>query len=164
MPRNLLMYYFFIILGIIVLDQFVKKIIIVNMNLGQSVPVIQDIFHITYIRNTGAAFSLMENMYWLLVLLPIVLALAAVVFLFIKRKTAHPLLMTSVAMIAGGGLGNLIDRVVYGYVVDFLDFRIFPIFNVADICVCVGCGLMILYVLFFDGKKDGKRDNLQSNN
>ena len=68
--------------------------------------------------------------------------------------------MISVAMIAGGGIGNLIDRIAIGYVVDYLDFRVFPIFNIADIAVCVGCGLLILYVLFLDGKQDGKRDNI----
>lgn len=142
------------------MDQLVKRIIVANLSLAQSIPVIQDIFHITYIRNTGAAFSLMDGMQWFLVLFPVLLVVAAVAFLLIKRKSAHPLLLASVAMIAGGGIGNLIDRVAYGYVVDFFDFRIFPIFNVADIFVCVGCGLMILYVLFFDGKNDGKRDNI----
>ena len=64
-------------------------------------------------------------------------------------------MMTSVALIAGGGIGNLIDRALLGYVVDYLDFRVFPIFNLADICVCTGCGLLILYVLFIDGKQNG---------
>ena len=144
------------------LDQAIKKAVVAAMALHQSIPVIQDIFHITYIHNTGAAFSMMEGMRSFLILLPLVLVLAAVIFIFLKRKTAHPLLLTSIAMIAGGGLGNMIDRIAYGYVVDFLDFRVFPIFNAADIFVCVGCGLLILYVLVFDGKKDGKRDDLQS--
>lgn len=154
------MYYFLIVVGVVALDQLVKRIIVANLSLAQSIPVIQDIFHITYIRNTGAAFSLMDGMQWFLVLFPVLLVVAAITFLIIKRKNGHPLLLSSVAMIAGGGVGNLIDRIAYGYVVDFFDFRIFPIFNVADIFVCVGCGLMILYVLFFDGKKDGKRDNI----
>lgn len=154
------MYYFLIVVGVVALDQLVKRIIVANLSLAQSIPVIQDIFHITYIRNTGAAFSLMDGMQWFLVLFPVLLVVAAITFLIIKRKNGHPLLLASVAMIAGGGVGNLIDRIAYGYVVDFFDFRIFPIFNVADIFVCVGCGLMILYVLFFDGKKDGKRDNI----
>lgn len=154
------MYYFLIVVGVVALDQLVKRIIVANLSLAQSIPVIQDIFHITYIRNTGAAFSLMDGMQWFLVLFPVLLVMAAITFLIIKRKNGHPLLLSSVAMIAGGGVGNLIDRIAYGYVVDFFDFRIFPIFNVADIFVCVGCGLMILYVLFFDGKKDGKRDNI----
>ena len=62
-------------------------------------------------------------------------------------------MMTSVALIAGGGIGNLVDRISLGYVVDYLDFRVFPIFNLADIAVCVGCGLLIVYVMFIDGKQ-----------
>lgn len=98
---------------------------------------------------------MMEGMRGLLVLLPLIMIAGAVVYMFIKRKTGHPLMMASVALIAGGGIGNLIDRMMLGYVVDYLDFRVFPIFNLADICVCTGCGLLILYVLFIDGKQNG---------
>ena len=154
------MYYFLIIIAAVAVDQLIKKLIVNTMALYESIPVLQDVFHITYIRNTGAAFSIMEGQISVLILLPVVMITAAVVFMIIKRRTAHPLLMTSVAMIAGGGIGNLIDRVALGYVVDYLDFRVFPIFNAADIFVCVGCGLLILYVLFIDGKQDGKRNDI----
>ena len=123
------------------------------MSLYESIPVIQDIFHITYIHNTGAAFSIMEGRISVLILLPLVMIIGAVIFMLIMRKKGHPVLMTSVALIAGGGIGNLIDRIALGYVVDYLDFRVFPIFNLADIAVCVGCGLLIVYVLFIDGKQ-----------
>ena len=148
------MYYFLIIIAAIAVDQIVKYMIVNSMALYESIPVIQNVFHITYIHNTGAAFSMMAGFRGFLIILPFVMILAAVIFMFIKRKTGHPLLMTSVALIAGGGIGNLIDRIAYGYVVDFLDFRVFPIFNGADIFVCTGCGLLILYVLFFDGKQN----------
>ena len=62
-------------------------------------------------------------------------------------------MMTALALIAGGGLGNLYDRLTLGYVVDFLDFRVWPIFNVADICVCFGCGLLVIYVLFLEPRQ-----------
>ena len=126
------------------------------MALYESVPVVQDIFHITYIHNTGAAFSIMEGKISVLILLPMLMIIAAIVFMIVMRKKGHPLMMTSVALIAGGGLGNLIDRMALGYVVDYLDFRVFPIFNLADIAVCVGCGLLILYVLFIDGKQNNE--------
>lgn len=137
------------------------------MTLHESIPVINHVFHITYIQNTGAAFSLMEGFRLLLILLPAVLILAAMVYMFVKRKTSHPMLLLSLAFICGGGLGNVIDRAVLGYVVDYLDFRVFPIFNVADIFVCLGCGLLVIYLLFLDGKaseknKNDKRNNLQS--
>lgn len=154
------MYYFLIIIAAVVLDQIIKKVVVSSMALYESIPVLQDIFHITYIRNTGAAFSIMEGRIPVLILLPLVMIIAAVVFMLVKRKTGHPLMMTSVALIAGGGIGNLIDRISLGYVVDYLDFRVFPIFNAADIAVCVGCGLLILYVIFIDGKQNGKRNNI----
>lgn len=154
------MYYFLIILAVVILDQIIKKLVVGSMALYESIPVLQDIFHITYIHNTGAAFSIMEGLRAVLILLPLVMIVAAIVFMIIKRRSAHPMLMTSVAMIAGGGIGNLIDRIFYGYVVDYLDFRVFPIFNLADISVCVGCGLLILYVLFIDGKQNNERDNI----
>lgn len=135
------------------MDQIIKRAVVASMALYESIPVIQDIFHITYIHNTGAAFSIMEGKVSILILLPLVMILAAAVFMVVMRKKGHPLLMTSVALIAGGGIGNLIDRITLGYVVDYLDFRVFPIFNLADIAVCVGCGLLILYVLFIDGKQ-----------
>jgi signal peptidase II len=149
------MYYFLIIIAAVALDQIIKFAVVDSMALYQTIPVIQDVFHITYIHNTGAAFSMMEGMRGLLVLLPLIMIAGAVVYMFIKRKTGHPLMMASVALIAGGGIGNLIDRMMLGYVVDYLDFRVFPIFNLADICVCTGCGLLILYVLFIDGKQNG---------
>ena len=146
------MYYFLIIAAVIIADQIIKHIVVNNMALYESIPLIQDVFHLTYIHNTGAAFSIMAGLRMVLILLPFVMILAAMIFMFIKRKTGHPMLMVSVAMIAGGGIGNLIDRIALGYVVDYLDFRVFPIFNLADIAVCVGCGLLVLYVLFIDGK------------
>lgn len=121
--------------------------------LYESIPVIQDVFHITYIHNTGAAFSIMAGQISLLILVPLIMIIAALVFMVVMRKKGRPLMMTSVALIAGGGIGNLIDRIALGYVVDYLDFRVFPIFNLADIAVCVGCGLLVVYVLFFDGKQ-----------
>ena len=147
------MYYFLIIIAVVILDQIIKNFVVDTMALYESIPVLQDIFHITYIHNTGAAFSIMEGKISVLILLPLFMIIAAVIFMLIMRKKGHPLLMTSVALIAGGGIGNLIDRIALGYVVDYLDFCVFPIFNLADIAVCVGCGLLILYVLFFDGKQ-----------
>ena len=154
------MQYFLIIIAAVVLDQIIKNFVVNSMALYETIPVLENVFHITYIHNTGAAFSMMEGMRILLILLPMLMIIAAVIYMFIKRKTGHPLMLASVALIAGGGIGNLIDRIALGYVVDYLDFRVFPIFNLADICVCVGCGLLILYVLFIDGKQDGKRNDI----
>jgi signal peptidase II len=165
LPRDFSMYYYLMIAAIVVLDQIVKRMVVSVMAQGDSIPVVDQIFHITYIQNTGAAFSLMEGFRVLLIALPVAVILAAMGFLFLKRKSAHPVLLTSLAFICGGGLGNVIDRARFGYVVDYLDFRVFPIFNAADIFVCLGCGLLLLYVIVLDRKdlekkQDGKRKHI----
>ena len=159
--------YYMIIAAILVLDQIVKKIVTAFMALHESIPVISQTFHITYIQNRGAAFSLMEGSRVFLILLPACLILAAMVYMIKHRKTAHRLLLTALTFIIGGGLGNMIDRAYFGYVVDYLDFRVFPVFNIADIFVCLGCGLLVIYIIFIDGKasvkkQHGKRDSLQN--
>lgn len=151
------MQYYFVIAGIIILDQLVKRTVTAGMALHESIPLIDDVFHITYIRNTGAAFSLMDGFRIFLILFPLILIAAAMVYMFIRRKTASPALLLSLTFIAGGGLGNVIDRAFLGYVVDYLDFRVFPVFNIADIFVCLGCGLFIVYILFFDRKATKKQ-------
>lgn len=162
------MYYYLIIAAIIAADQAVKKMVVDSMELNETIPLINEVFHITYIRNTGAAFSLMDGFRGLLILLPIILIAAAMAYIYMKRKKAHPVILLSLAFIAGGGLGNVIDRATRSFVVDYLDFRMFPVFNIADIFVCLGCGLLILYILFLDGKtakekKNGKGNGLSSN-
>lgn len=146
------MIYFVIVAGIILLDQIVKKIVVSNMYLGESIPLLEDFFHITYIHNEGAAFSLWEQQWVLLIAFPAIVMIVGLVCLFIKRKTWDKLYLLSIAMICGGGLGNLIDRITHGYVVDMFDFRVFPVFNIADIFICVGCGLMLIYVIFLERK------------
>lgn len=169
MPRNFSMQYYMIIAAIVILDQIVKKAVTVYMELNESLPVITDVFHITYIHNTGAAFSLMEGFRFLLIALPLLVILAALIYLFKKRKEARPALLLSLSFIAGGGLGNVIDRIALGYVVDYFDFRVFPIFNIADIFVCAGCALLVIYMLFMDGthpqgRKNETDSSLQSKN
>jgi len=146
------MIYFVIVAGIILFDQIVKKIVVANMFVGETIPVMEDIFHITYIQNRGAAFSLWEQQWVVLIAFPAIVMIAGLVFLFIKRKIWDKLYLISIALICGGGMGNLIDRVLYGYVVDMFDFRVFPVFNIADIFICAGCGLMLIYVIFLERK------------
>ncbi len=150
------MRYYLIIAAIVALDQTVKHAISSTMAQGESIPVVEGVFHVTCVQNTGAAFSLMEGFRILLIALPVVIVLAAMGFILLKRKTAHPLLLTSLAFICGGGLGNVIDRAAFGYVVDYLDFRVFPVFNIADIFVCLGCGLLLLYAIVVDRKDSEK--------
>ena len=89
----------------------------------------------------------------LLIGVPALFILVGLVYIFKHRSDRRRILLIAIALIVGGGIGNLIDRISLGYVVDFFDFRVFPIFNIADIFVTIGCALLCVYVLFIDGKK-----------
>ena len=127
---------------VFVIDQLVKHLVVSTMHLGQSFPVIKGIFHITYVLNPGAAFGMLEHQRWFF----IVVALAAVLLgvFFYKRLQQESILMRSGAgLLLGGAVGNLADRIQSGLVVDFLDFRVWPVFNIADIAICAGAGILI---------------------
>lgn len=153
--------YFIIIAVVVALDQLTKYLIRTNIELNQTIPLIEGIFHITYIQNTGAAFSMLQNKTIFLIVMQLAVIAIVLTYLIKKRKKEHRCLLSSLSLIAAGGIGNLIDRSVNGYVVDFLDFRIWPIFNVADISVCVGCGLLVLYMFFIEPKQSKKRNTVQ---
>lgn len=146
--------YYLIIAAVLLLDQITKYIVRAGMELYQSIPIIDGVFHITYIQNSGAAFSMLQGKTFLLLLLPLLFSIAFFAAIIKLRKSGHWTLLLSLSMIVAGGIGNLIDRATMGSVTDFLDFRFWPIFNVADIAVCCGCGLLLIYVIFVDGKKD----------
>ncbi len=147
--------YFIIIAVVILFDQLSKYLIRVNMELNDSISLIDGIFHLTYIHNYGAAFSLFQNKTEFLILMQLVVIVAVLVYLIKKQRKEHWVLLMSLSLIAAGGMGNLVDRAINGYVVDFLDLRIWPIFNIADISVCVGCGLLVLYMFFVEPKRGG---------
>ena len=131
---------------ILVADQLTKYAISANFLPGESLPVVPHIFHITYVLNPGAAFGMLEGSRWLFVLIAV--AVIGCVW-FMRREIAKSGVMAcwGTALFAGGALGNLIDRTTRGVVIDFFDFRIWPIFNVADIAICVGVGLIIWSIL-----------------
>ena len=127
---------------VFIIDQLVKHLVVSTMHLGQSLPVIKGIFHITYVLNPGAAFGMLAHQRWFFILV----ALAAVLLgaAFYKKLQQESFLMRSGAgLLLGGAVGNLADRIQSGLVVDFLDFRIWPVFNIADIAICAGAGILI---------------------
>lgn len=146
------MIYILVIILVIALDRVVKHIIATTMNPGDTFSVIGDFFHITSLRNPGAAFSILSGHLSILIAIPALIILGAIVYIFVKRHEIKPLLAWAISLICAGGIGNLYDRVMYGYVVDMFDFGSFPVFNVADIAVCTGCGLLILYIALGEKK------------
>ena len=127
---------------VFIVDQLVKHLVVSTMHLGQSVPVIKEIFHITYVLNPGAAFGMLEHQRWIFILSACVVVLMTCSFYRqIQRESIF--IRLGADLLLGGAAGNLLDRIQSGLVVDFLDFRIWPVFNIADIAICAGAGLLI---------------------
>ena len=148
------MVYYLMIAAVIIFDRVVKKIVATNMSPWETIPVIEDVFHFTFVQNRGAAFSMWQEQWIILIGLPLAVIAVGLVIIFLMRKKWDKVMLTAIAFVCGGGLGNLIDRMSLGYVVDMFDFRVFPVFNIADIFICVGCGLMILDVLLLERKNN----------
>ncbi len=138
---------------LVIADQVVKFLIRSNLELGESVPFIPHILNLTYYQNTGAAFSLFREHTWILALISAVVSVALVVVM-VKRVFRHPAGQVILAVILAGAVGNLIDRVLFGYVTDMFQtiFINFAVFNVADCCLVCGVIAMMVYVLFFYDK------------
>ncbi len=139
--------YTIIILIAIIIDQVTKYIVITKLKPIQSVEVLNNVFGFTYAENKGAAFSILNGMQTFLVLFT-AFAMAGM-FVYLYRLTKIPsslIVKIAIAMLIGGGIGNLIDRVRYGYVVDFIELKFvnFAIFNVADIFVCIAVTLICI--------------------
>ena len=144
-----------IVVGIIAVDQLTKLLVRSNLALGESIPVLGDFVRFLYVRNTGTAFSMFENNKLITLGLTTILVVVCLLFLVYEYKKGHILSACCAALIVGGGIGNLIDRVVLGYVTDMISVGNFAIFNVADMGVTCGCVLLLLCVLF---TKEGRED------
>ena len=143
--------------AILALDQWVKYWITVNLPLGESTPLLPGFVQLRTVHNFGAAWSSFSGMRWLLVGVTSVIVLA-VAYVLVRRIVRHPLGVAACFLILSGGLGNIIDRVRLGYVVDMFDFQFmnYPVFNVADIAVVSGALLAVIYYLWFYEKYDNK--------
>ena len=140
-------------------DQAVKFAVRAHIPLGRSVPFLPGIMDLTYVQNTGAAFSILERHTWLLTLTSAAVVLV-MCWLIVRGFFQNALGRASAALVLAGGVGNLIDRAVFGFVTDMFQttFMDFAIFNVADCCITVGVPLLFLYVLLYVGKDEKKED------
>lgn len=154
------MLYALLILVLVALDQLVKFLVRAYIPLGGHVAFLPHVLELTYVRNTGMAFSLLAEHTWLLSLgsILVVAALAAVLR---KGLVTHPMGRVPVAVVIAGGVGNLIDRVLFGYVTDMFAtlFMNFAVFNVADVCITVGVACLAVYMLFFYEKLEKKEES-----
>lgn len=144
-------------LFVLALDQLTKIIVVQRFTLGESLPVLQPFFSLTYVRNEGAAWSILTGHGWFLLLVAL-LVTAAVIRFFRHLTEKCPERYFALLLVLAGVAGNSIDRIWRGAVVDFLDFHWYdrfrwPVFNVADIAICVGVGLFILSTVLRPSKK-----------
>lgn len=144
----------YIIIGVIwfIVDYVTKYFIQQHFVPGESLPIIPNVFHITYILNYGAAFGILRDQR--IFFLTVVVILIVALWVFRKQiKNGGMLPQLGASLLVSGALGNALDRLVRGAVVDFFDFRIWPIFNVADIGICIGVVLLAIYFWRHDSKK-----------
>ncbi len=132
---------------ILIGDQATKYIVVTEMVPGESLPIIGEFFHLTYVLNPGAAFGLFAHQRWFFVIIALVL-IGAVIYFYPRLKREGAMLHYGTVAMAAGAIGNLIDRIRTGLVIDFFDFRIWPVFNVADIAIVLGVIAMIYAILF----------------
>lgn len=147
------MWLFVLPLAVVILDQFSKYIVVEKMALGESIPIIEEVFHLTYILNPGAAFGMFaHNRLFFIAIAVIVIG----IIIWARREIlASPWeVKAGCGLFLGGAIGNLIDRARQGLVIDFFDFRIWPVFNIADIAICIGVGLIIWNLLKTELKRD----------
>ena len=153
-----MIFYAIITAAIIAADQLVKAWAKTSLMDVGTIPVIKDIFHLTYAENRGAAFSMLEGQRWFFIVLTSVM-LVVIAVAFFKELFKGIWGKTTLVFIFAGAVGNFIDRVWLGFVVDMFDFTLinFPVFNVADICVTIGAVLFFIYAIFFYEDKAGKK-------
>lgn len=140
-----------IIAASVILDQITKMLVVNGMALYESIPLIKNVLSFTYIHNYGAAWGMLSDHRWVFIIVTALAIIVMPIFLY-KYRNLHWMFGLSLSLIIGGAIGNMIDRVFLGYVVDFIQatFIDFPVFNVADICVVCGAIMMFVYVAFID--------------
>lgn len=146
---------------LVVIDQIIKLLVVNYLKPIGTVTVIDNLFNLTYVENTGMAFGLLSQQRWIFIILTTVVMLVLLIALF-KLKNQGRLFYISVALLVGGGIGNLIDRIAYGYVVDYISLSFFPpVCNFADYCVTAGVIVFLIYLFFYTDflKGDDKKVN-----
>ena len=145
-----------VIIGGIVLDQLSKFLSVKLLAPIGSVPLWKGVLHLTYVENRGAAFGMLAEHRWVFMSISTIAIIAIALYLYSGRNTSK-LYTSALMLIVSGGIGNMIDRIALGYVVDFIDFALidFAVFNIADSLVCIGAGLLVL-ALVLDIIKEAK--------
>ena len=134
---------FFTALSIVFLDQLTKFLIKTKFQLNESLPIIKNILHFTYVTNTGSAFGLFKGFDLFFIIFSFTV-IAAILYFMKNIKQNEKLMQVSFGLLLGGTIGNLADRILFGHVIDFIDFRIWPVFNIADSAITVSIVLLVI--------------------
>ena len=128
---------------VFIADRITKIAVTSNMSYGQSIKILPKIFHFTFVLNNGTAFGLLKGQN---VFLAVISASAAVLIIIyvMRHRTLKPAVSSAFGLILGGALGNLFDRIRFGYIIDFLDFRVWPVFNIADSAITIGMLILVI--------------------
>jgi len=125
---------------IVTLDQILKKLVEASLSVSESIPIVRNILHITYIRNTGILFGMFKGYNFLLIFISALAILGIIFYMFFGSRNLYRHIC--LVLILSGAIGNLIDRFLRGYIVDFIDIRIWPVFNLADTAITIGIILL----------------------
>lgn len=138
---------FIISIVLVLLDQFIKRVVVLNINYEEIISFIPNFFYVTYVKNTGGAWSMFSGNILFFIVIG-VLAFIGILYYIIKKNSISTLEVIYLGLIMGGMIGNIIDRVFYGGVIDFIGFIFgnyhFPVFNIADICIVIGAVLLVI--------------------
>jgi len=142
------------VFSVLLIDQVSKAVVSSKLSVGQSIPIIKNVLHITFVKNTGAAFGLFKNSVYFFIAISVVavVMISAILIKSIRngKFLDNFLCSFSLVLIMSGAIGNLIDRVNLRYVVDFIDVRIWPVFNIADSSITIGTALLLISFVKFD--------------
>ena len=159
MRKNKMPFVALLIAAVIVLaDQLIKFFVLNELKPIGTVKVIDGVFNLTYVENRGVAFGIFQDMRWVFVAVTCIL-LFLIIFYMFKKRPKGKLFYICAGMIIGGGVGNLIDRLVHGYVVDYLAVSFFPpVCNFADYCITIGVFILVIYIIFFSDLLNSKEE------
>ncbi|MEX1377634.1 MAG: signal peptidase II [Eubacteriales bacterium] len=146
---------------VLILDQLSKVWVVNTLKTVRDIPIIDGVLHWHYAENTGSAFSMMNGVKWypiFVAIIAVIVSILAIIYVFTRKYKMHWLEILSIGLVIGGAIGNQIDRLRFGYVIDFIYFKLinFAIFNIADSALVVGAFLLAYYILFVHDKHTAK--------
>lgn len=152
---------FIVAILIVVADQLIKQLVVNTIYGTGAVSILNGLVKFTYLENRGMAFGMLQNARWLFIVFTSIIMVAIVAYM-IKTKPKSKFLLASLALVLGGGIGNLIDRIVLGYVIDYIQLSFFsPVCNFADYCITIGTAMLMVYILFFSSDSNSTKKKVE---